>query len=285
MKKAFYVFACILLICACDKTSLDPDNGSVEQPVKEPETTNNQQQRTQFQSIVVKSDDGEWSFSYGQDGKILQYTSKVTEDWGSSVTLEMNSSYSYSYSGSVLTETISSEEKIGSDVSSNSDKDIALVFLNGCIDRWMEITSSGYREHYYEYEDGFLTLEEYRNGSDIRYTNYIWEDSCLAKITKQDADSPVYAEYSFTYGEDSNPYYGSNCDPIVIWFWPGDNTGWKAAGLMGNSSKRLPVSVKYQNEDSTITYSIEYTYSSGSLSGMNITSSSNKIMTYSITSR
>ncbi len=286
MKKAFYVFACILLICACDKTSLDSDNGSVEQPIKETENTDNQQQHTQFQSIVVKSNDGEWSFSYGQDGKILQYTYTWTENLGDELNIETSSKHSYSYLGSVLTETISSEDKIGSDViSSNSENDIALVFLNGCIDRWMEMISSGYREHYYEYENGFLTLEEYRRGSDIIYTNYTWKDSCLDKITKQYSDSPIYAEYNFTYGENSNPYYGSNCDPTVLWYWPGDNREWKAAGLMGNSSKRLPVSVKYQDEDKTITYSIEYTYSSGSLIGIKIKSSSNKIMTYSITNK
>ncbi len=253
MKKIFHVFACAFLLCACNKDSLNPDNGST------PSEAGNDSEITRPSGpIVLPSKINDATYVYGQDGLIIQYTNtfRYFEDEET-----FSENYSYALSGSIMTETSAYD---------NSEKDKALVFVNGHIARWIEMYDYSYDDHYYEYDNGYLTLEEYRHGNDVKYINYIWKDSCLNKITKQYCDTEVYAEYEFTYGNDKNPYYGLNFDPTSIWLSPSDYEvqRWKMLGLMGKNSKKLPVSVKYSLNDGEFTenYSITYKFSSGALS-------------------
>lgn len=253
MKKIFYVFACAFLLCACDKDSLNPDNGSAPS-----ESGNGSEITKPSGPIVLPSKINDATYVYGQDGRIIQYTNtfRYFEDEPT-----VSENYSYTLSGSIMTET---------SVSDNSEKDKALVFVDGHIVRWIKMYEYSYDDHYYEYDNGYLTVEEYRHGNDVRYSNYIWKDSCLSKITTQDCDTEVYAEYELVYGDDKNPYYGLNFDPTAIWLSPSDDEAqrWKMLGLMGKNSKKLPVSVKYSLNDGEYTenYSITYKFSSGALS-------------------
>lgn len=253
MKKIFYVFACVFLLCACDKDSLNPDNGSTPS-----ESGNGSEITKPSGPIVLPSKINDDTYVYGQDGQITQYTALA--DHGGETT-SMN--YSYSISGSIMTETLSSGD-------GKTPTDQALVFAGGRIVRWIDMGEYSYAEHYYEYDNGYLTLEEYRHGDDVRYNNYIWKNSCLSKITTQDCDTEVYEEYEFVYGDDKNPYYGLNFDPTAIWLSPSDNEAqrWKMLGLMGKNSKKLPVSVKHSLNDGEfiVNYSITYKFSSGTLS-------------------
>ncbi len=260
MKKIFYVFACAaLLLCACDKDSLNPDNGSTPS-----ESGNGSEITKPSGPIVLPSKINDATYVYGQDGRIIQHTNTFSYSEYDE-TFSENYSYTYALSGSIMTETETSTSAYG-----NSERDKALVFVDGHIVRWIEMGEYSYDDHYYEYDNGYLTLEEYRHGNDVRYINYIWKDSCLSKITKQDCDTEVYAEYEFVYGDDKNPYYGLNFDPTAIWLSPSDDEGqrWKMLGLMGKNSKKLPVSVKFSSNEGerTENYSITYKFSSGALS-------------------
>lgn len=264
MKKILYVFACALLICACDKSSLEPDNESI------PQSPNNSEQTTESQSksaqtIIVKSDQGdEWTFSYGNDGRILQYS-------------DTDLHYCYSYAGYMITEQL---EYYGANGKCNS-----MPFIDGHIDRWIEPRANSCIEHNYKYDGDFLILEERLYGDEARYYSYIWGDTCLSKISEQYNDGTVEYEYQFTYGKDSNPYYDLNFDPTAIWLWPGYESRWKVAGLLGKSSKKLPTSVKVVGEEENdYTISIDYKFSSGSLSEMTVFDN-NSTTVYSFSSK
>lgn len=197
------------------------------------------------------------SFIYDRNGQISRYTTATAEG-------KTTGRYSYSYSGSVVTET----EDI-------ANEDVSLVFVDGCVTRWLEhVSITSYNTHNHTYKNGYLTLEEIVDPDEAEYLDYIWEDSCLSKITKRYSNLGVYAEYEFVYGKDKNPYYGLNFEPTSLWLSPSsdDVERWKKLGLMGKNSKKLPIEVKYLVAGECETsYSIKYEFASGTLKEIIVT--------------
>lgn len=149
------------------------------------------------------------------------------------------------------------------------------MFVDGCVTRWLEhVSITSYNTHNHTYKNGYLTLEEIVDPDEAEYLDYIWEDSCLSKITKRYSNLGVYAEYEFVYGKDKNPYYGLNFEPTALWLSPSsdDVERWKKLGLMGKNSKKLPIEVKYLVAGECETsYSIKYEFASGTLKEIIVT--------------
>ncbi len=262
MKKVFYVFVFAFLMCACNKESED---------------TNGSQQNLQSKSIVIRNGSSRTTLTYDKDGRIFQFSYAYERD---GVDVEYYTD-TFSFSGSDLTIT---SDMYGDDI---------CELMNGNIVK-LDYEVDSYHKHYeYEYESGFLTHKhiEFEDEEDsyVDDINFIWKNSCLVKIIRITDDNASDEDITlFTYGEDSNPYYGSNFDPLAIFLGKSVAYGsrsYKLVGLLGRSCKKLPISIRYYDElkCSIITASIEYKFWNGSLSEIKLTSSSGEESLYTIT--
>lgn len=220
----------------------------------------------------------DYSFLYGSDGRILQHGidycltgTRILE--GASETY--STLYAYDVRGFSLERTTAGGSTYKHTLNSK-------YYLDSCESTFDD-------KLVFKYDDNNHLSLLYDDGAAFEHwrVNYTWDNDCLTKITyaRTYQNNTKNLTISFSYGSQSNPYYGLNFDPTLFWL----NTlnqrhlylmrcgELEYLGYLGKNSKKLATSVTIQGDidfaesgKSIKSYSATYEVSGNELKKMTV---------------